>query len=1509
MKKLLMIGTALLTLGTGLAFVPGHEKERLASEDFGAADRKVERQEKSAVAAEKREPRRVKHRAGEAPLYLYGNMIYNGKIRDRSKLGIYRYVVNSDKPQREPVFLDQRLYANDGGSLWSRDGYYATRGEGAGIYMHVVPAYVWRTSDWSLVKEDPKLEQYNKNYFYQGGWDYTRNRLYVPFDNDSTLLGIHSGYMDLPDLTAKFPYPKRNIYDENAVLYAAAVDMDGYVYYVSRSGDLRCLYVPTSNRRLIGSLGLGEMMHRGGMIVDPLTRNLYYFAFCKDESLNGLYLIDKETAEAKLVWKSPDGERVNGLFFKDRELALPKAPAQVEDLKWTANSNGSLDGKIEFTIPTKCYDGSAAGGEMEYEVAIDKVRKILTGKGQAGSKVILDYKFGTHNFHNIRVSVKNAAGESPWSVVDRYMGLDDPKEVDKPLVRLENGKVKLTWTKPTTSAHGGDWGKDNMTYSVVRVPGNDTVVSNKNVTSYEEAGVTDRLKGVCFRVNARGNGKGNTWGTSDTLVMGKIKLPYVSNLDDVDEVYSWRIFNNNNSEKTWYWNKSMKCFIVSYDRKDMDDWLISPPIPMEKGKVYKMTYLLSGYDASRVERMEIKAGQGQTVKDMTLTVRDTFEFLSKREAPVRYIEYVRPTNTGDWNVAFHGCSRYAMYHVYLKDIRIAEGVSSKAPTKVTDAEFVSSESGKPEGYLQFKAPATNFDGEKLTGTVDIAIYKNDTLMTTLKGLTPGTVQKVNDKSAARGLSKYTFIPSNKEGEGEEFSDSFFVGTAVPDVVTNLRAAETKPGYVKLSWDAPVKDKDGNKFNPNMAMYKVTDVDNKIIYADSLKGTSVEFKVCEATDEATWANFRVKTFSVAGVSAKNVTHTKISVGKPLTMPFKEPFSNGETKQNWLRMTYGNVNAAPLVDGQATAAEIPVYSQNGDNGYYGFNGQGAGYMLRMLSLKISVTGKNPTLSLWVYKYPGADNPLDFMVNEEGSSDGWKSMKTISQAASQNGWVREEVSLKNYIGKTIQIGWMQTTKYTSLGMVDNLSADEKYARDLSAGRFGLDKSLTADSTYKATIPVTNIGTDKSGAFDLKIYRNEILSETQHGIALEPGAEKVFIWTMKTSNGLPKDNYFKAEVVYDADENKDNNTTAVLNATLDVPDLARIFNLTGERNRNDVNLSWSPADLNIAAKDTTDNLESLKAFSIGSKDSEVEGDNLGGWISVDKDGKKNLALVTGNTEYKFPNAEKACGFMVWNWEGAKLNKTPWKGNNKSAQAFISLGVDGKKDDWLISPELPGVPFDFLFMARTPDKAKGLENIEIWISKGSTDPKDFEFLTSASDVPTAWGRLSLELPYGTKRVAIRAVTDGGIALLIDDITFAKLDTRYKSLNVKGYNVYRNGEKLTSTPLGAPGYTDKTSVGSIDNAYGVTTVFDKGESGASNIWIAKAGVGVDSMTADGGVSVTTTGRMIIVRQTDPKGLSIYRADGSLAVMKQPHDYCETEMDDTGVYLVKVGEKTFKVMVK
>ena len=146
-------------------------------------------------------------------------------------------------------------------------------------------------------------------------------------------------------------------------------------------------------------------------------------------------------------------------------------------------------------------------------------------------------------------------------------------------------------------------------------------------------------------------------------------------------------------------------------------------------------------------------------------------------------------------------------------------------------------------------------------------------------------------------------------------------------------------------------------------------------------------------------------------------------------------------------------------------------------------------------------------------------------------------------------------------------------------------------------------------------------------------------------------------------------------------------------------------------------------------------------------------------------------------------------------------------------------------------------------------------------------------------------------------------ALMIDDITYSPIS--FGNISLLGYNVYRDKKLLNQKPLTV------TEFGGIveqsKGSYQVTALYNYGESRPTQpLTLVSSGMeGMEELSVEvKGVAVG-----IVISNGEGLAASVYSIDGVLMYhnsISQPE--CLINLD-SGVYLVRLSDKTFKVHIK
>lgn len=145
---------------------------------------------------------------------------------------------------------------------------------------------------------------------------------------------------------------------------------------------------------------------------------------------------------------------------------------------------------------------------------------------------------------------------------------------------------------------------------------------------------------------------------------------------------------------------------------------------------------------------------------------------------------------------------------------------------------------------------------------------------------------------------------------------------------------------------------------------------------------------------------------------------------------------------------------------------------------------------------------------------------------------------------------------------------------------------------------------------------------------------------------------------------------------------------------------------------------------------------------------------------------------------------------------------------------------------------------------------------------------------------------------------------MLDDFTFSAAGSS-ADLSIVGYDVYRDGVKITAEPTGETEYVD-TEATDGPHTYVVVTVYTTGTSAPSNSeTVAFSGIG-DVLA--GGISITAARGTITVAGADGKHVAIAAADGKLIHSGVAAGKLTVSVAP-GVYVVKADNTIAKVAVE
>ncbi len=991
---------------------------------------------------------------------------------------------------------------------------------------------------------------------------------------------------------------------------------------------------------------------------------------------------------------------------------------------------------------------------------------------------------------------------------------------------------------------------------------------------------------------------------ASSVVANAAGVDWRETFDTAESFAAFTVINANNDGKKWEYSAYNKWARMTYnDEMAMDDWLITPGFELTPG-VYKFSLDAKNYmDA---EKFEVFAGSGNSVADMTQTVIEKTT-VSKRAMETFTGEFT-VTEAGTWYVGIHACSDAGTLYLDVDNLSLTRGVNPGSPVAVAYLAVTADASGLAEVTVTCTLPAVDAAGNVLTALDKVEVLCDNEVVASEAG-SPAAAFNWVHAEAPLGRHTYTVVAYAGGERGAEVSQEVFTGPNVPGNIPYLAVGEFNPGEVTVRWRCPETDVDGNPLNPDLVTFKVVRyevMEGSLYYeedieeAENVTGTEFVHRAVAAGDPQIYTAYGVYAQTTAGRSAAAKTPL-FPVGTSYEVPFKESFDGGAATTLFRSETVKYYQVTPMWDA-VNDTQSDIKSRDNDFGYLAMMGEHADDCARFYSGKIDLKGvASPQLSFYVYNYFNGSNTPDlntFEVYVNGGNGTFEFQKEfVINDLPANGWNRVTVPLDAFKDKTIQFAFSVTVKNYMSIPVDCIEIKDAVATNLAAVAVEAPEKVTAGAPFTVNVVVENLGTTEASGYKVELYRDGELIETLPGEAIAPDCRGTVAFTHIASVFGADNATFSARVVIDGDADEADNSTDELAVAIVSPTHPVPAALTGEADGDAIVLSWTAPDFNSAIPDAvTDDFESYESFATGS---------AGGWKFVDADG----APVGKLTDIAFPNvtiegASASFWVMDSNLEGLNNLFEARSGSRYLAQMF-NADASGC-DDWAISPVLFGGEQTISFYAKGYS-VYAYEQFEVLYSTTGTEIAYFKLIEKVEKVSNSWTRFEFTLPDGALYFAIRCTSVDCYMLFVDDVTYIP-GSGAAVLNLAGYNVYRNNDKLNAEPVATPTFRDE-AVPDGTHSYKVTALYDRGESLPSEEYVTTVS-GVESVSVADVAAVKVEGLTGEIAVTSPRGtaVAVFGADGSAraSFIANGNDRIALAR---GIYLVKVGTAAFKVAVK
>lgn len=1408
-----------------------------------------------------------------------------------------------------------------GGGTFAQGLYYSINYTEKGSKVTFpITLYVYDTKDWSL------KQKYTSVSFSSIASDLTfdpeTRQIFGCFSNSDYSKVQTLGRLVMSEANGTSSFRSEPIGELAERMVGLTANLSGQLYGIGASGKFYKIDKYTAECTLVGSTKVETNAMWQSATCDYDSGKIYWFSTYNEYWDTGVFEINPEDATTKLVadFGADKGtstcEQFTGVFLWQAPdlMALPK---EVTDLTVTLTSLNTAD--VSFVLPSKGEDGGDLPSQLQWCVRINGAL-MKSSTGAPGEKVSLPISVSTEGSAVIGVTttIKATAGKpdatSRMTCDTAWFGYGIPLAPSDCMLEAQGQDITLSWKAPSGCAKGGFLDDKNLSYKIVRfIKGSeqDSVILAENLATCSISdNITSLQKHVYYYKIFAKNGQFISLPliSKEIQIGNALVLPYLNEFDRKEDIDGFVILDSNNDANTWSYSEIGQKVGYSANANVADDWLITPPVQMNKGAIYKVTF--NANNTYPVERIEVALGTQPSAEGMTIRLIDPMEItVQNRNIPVS--TFFRATSDGIAYIGIHAISEANRGSIYIDNLSIIE-IPVTAPESVSDFKVISGEKGANEAHITFNAPTTLLSGEKIGGKLSIRINRDGKTINTITEAVPGTEYSYKDTYVPTGLHTYSVLVASADGvESIDKSQRIYVGMDVPGGVVNLRAVEDlkQSGRIHISWDAPEKGMNGGYIDPENLTYYISigyetsdrNLGKNTYYDDQLP----------VKDKQLFQAYSVYAVNDAGSGRKAWQTCTAIAGPAVKAPMVESFPKATMKSGpWLtKMTNGKIGEAYCYCMSDFKGVLP---QDNDGGMQSFSATSLGKSARSESPKIDIRGlQKPVLNFWV-RFNGVGDSLTVSISPEYK--GFVPLLRLEGKDGDTGWNRYSVELSEEYktASFIQIGFEGKAMHTleNFADYDNVSIVEKSDYDLMAWSFSGPERITTneygkfDFTFRNNTSQEVYGVD----YEVVLFKNGKEVNRIQGVYADADGIASVSFKEKASVLDPEVNTYTAALSFSEDQVRSNDTSNEVKATVIYPDYPTPTELKAISEKGDVRLSWTAPDLiHRANKRTLDTFEDYEAFLIS---------NFGDWTTIDRDKQRTIRITLhpdmGPIDY--PHAGEPMAFQVFNVDNAGIPYASWDPySGNQVLASFACAAEGlikqQNDDWLISPELDGSAQTIKFFAKAGMGAPYLpEQIELLYSLSDKDTNHFVKVGETINVENVkgWKEYTFDVPKGSKYFAIRNVSDKKFALLLDDISYIKAGAQPEELQLKGYNVYRDGQKRNTEYVTAREFRDTDVEPGKEYTYLVTAVYDKGESLPTNKAALQIPNGISNIYS--GIEVIGLAGGIQIKGADGQNAKIYQSNGEL-IVEQRLDNVSFVFLAQGAYIIVIGDNAYKTIVK
>jgi hypothetical protein len=1370
----------------------------------------------------------AKAKASEKAQEFKCGLLYSDKWDGADNYGAYTFTT-ADINSFERKYLNSEALPNAGGFFTENKYYftYYTKED----YDSYVTTYVVNTDTWTL---DKTVDQDGDVYSvaYDLAYDPIEQVAFGSFYDGSDDTSFW-GYMDPSSCTVY------KIAQLEGILVAVAINDSGDAYGITNGGYL------VKIDKYSGAL----------TVVKGITTTTSDYqqsaAFAEDGSLywalvgktstggygTGLAKIDVSTGSAQLLGQFDDSENVVALYCEPT-AADEGAPADPTNLALNYVDD-QLTGTVSFDVANVDNQGATIEGQVTYIIYVDGEVSV-TDKVAVGTTASVSVTVPKAGVHTIAVVLQNDKGNSRRVSKSQWIGIDRPVAVTD-LTLTKNGyDANLSWTAPTEGALGGYFDPARVSYTITRLSDNKVVAKGLKETTY-----TDDLSSlqaptyVTYKVTAYSDDAQGASATSNGLVFGPALSTPASFTFDTEADYNvFTIIDNNENlnkdDGIWEYSPSAQCVGYVPGTLDGDDWLITPSIKLKADRQYIFTYDDLCYSDYWPGLLEVYMGTSATIEGLTTKIvpKKTIYWEDYRTSTV----IITVPEDGEYNFGFHALSEAGGSFFLVDNITITDSYNLKAPVAVTELTAVAGDKGALNAKVSFTTPTKAVDGTDLTSLAYVKVYRDLNLVRKINNPEVGAQLSIEDVDLSQGTVVYRVVAATEQGEGVAAEAQVYVGIDTPSEPT-VHTSVNSDNHPVIKWDAPQgRGQNGGYVDPTKLTYIVYRATDEAVLASGNTSMSFVDEEVEYDEEDDQQLIQYGVFAVNSAGTGYPGTNFVIRGGKYPLPFKESFAKGTTDKLLLIST--SVSGTDGYDNWSIDNDYNGVSQDNDGGNIMVMPATPGSQSTIQMGKIDMSNaKNANLTFHLMRYDFENdypetNPEDdnIEVFVGGSDYETTLVQTIRSCDLKAGkYTKFTVPLTQYEGSDfiyLQFKMNSVAAYYPI-LLDNIEVRNTYDVNMQVASVTVPTTVDVTKDFNAVVTVKNDGLQTASAYSVTVTAGDqtFTQESTKELASEETAE--FTFALNALATWPETQEIVATVSIEGDENAQDNSDKT-SITLLRPEIDAVTDLTVATDESTATFTWTSPEVAT----TQHIVESFESYAHGNKNT---GD-LGNWTTIDNDGIWGV-----NADVYVPNIWGYRAFTVFDPEDGENGDVETYGGHTGDKSIVAFtNFENDNDDWLISPKLTGKAQTISFWAHG---VASKEYLYVLYSTTKATVKSFKDLDDNNiKLTSSWKKYEFELPEGALYFAINyeVSSSASEAAVVDDIEFDQEAVFNVKPEIEGFNIYRDGVKLNEQPLTEPTYTVTSDV---NGKYYVTTVYNVGESEASNVVTVDL-TGVEDITID-----------------------------------------------------------------